>query len=58
MNLEMTIKKLGSAYKFKVGRATGNEHIFLFGLSMLRVPIYIPIEFDIWKVQNLKSISQ
>ena len=33
MNLEMTIKKLGSAYKFRVGRATGNEHIFLFGLS-------------------------
>ena len=32
MNLEMTIKKLGSAYKFRVGRATGNEHIFLFGL--------------------------
>ena len=28
----MTIKKLGSAYKFRVGRATGNEHIFLFGL--------------------------
>ena len=36
MNLEMTIKKLGSAYKFRVGRATGNEHIvFLFGLSIL-----------------------
>ena len=32
MNFEMTIKKLGSAYKFRVGRATGNEHIFLFGL--------------------------
>ena len=32
MNLEMTIKNLGSAYKFRVGRATGNEHIFLFGL--------------------------
>ena len=31
--LEMTIKKLGSAYNFRVGRATGNEHIFLFGLS-------------------------
>ena len=31
--LEMTIKKLGSAYKFRVGRATGNEHIFLFGLT-------------------------
>ena len=28
----MTIKKLGSAYKSRVGRATGNEHIFLFGL--------------------------
>ena len=28
MNLEMTIKKLGSACKFRVGRATGNEHIF------------------------------
>ena len=33
MNLEMTIKKLGSAYKFRVGRATGNEYIFLFGLK-------------------------
>ena len=29
MNLEKTIKKLGSAYKNRVGRATGNEHIFL-----------------------------
>ena len=36
MNLEMTIKKLGPAYKFRVGRATGNEHIFLFGLSNRR----------------------
>ena len=36
MNLEMTIKKLGSAYKFRVSRATGNEHIFLFGLSKFR----------------------
>ena len=35
MNLEMTIKKLGSAYEFRVGRATGNEHIFLFGLISL-----------------------
>ena len=35
MNLEMTIKKLGSAYKFRVGRATGNEHIFLFGLLLM-----------------------
>ena len=34
MNLEMTIKKLGPAYKFRVGRATGNEHIFLFGLRI------------------------
>ena len=35
MNLEMAIRKLGSAYKFRVGRATGNEHIFfLFGLKM------------------------
>ena len=41
MNLEMTIKKLGSAYKFRVGRATGNEHIFLFGLRQLKD--------DIWK---------
>ena len=35
MNWEMTIKMLGSAYKFRVGRATGNEHIFLFGLTMI-----------------------
>ena len=33
MNLEMTIKKLGSAYKFRVGQPTGNEHIFYFGLT-------------------------
>ena len=33
MSLEMTIKKLVSVYKFMVGRATGNEHIFLFGLT-------------------------
>ena len=32
MNLEMTIKKLGSVYKSRVGRSTGNEHIFYFGL--------------------------
>ena len=37
MNLEMTIKKLGLAYKFRVGRATGNEHIFLFGLTRIFV---------------------
>ena len=36
MNLEMTIKKLGSAYKFRTGRATGNEHIFLFGLKEIK----------------------
>ena len=36
VNLEMTIKKLGSVYKFRVGRATGNEHIFYFGLTRLR----------------------
>ena len=34
MNLEMTIKKSGSAYRVRVGRATGNEHIFLFGLNI------------------------
>ena len=39
MNLEMTIKKLGSAYKFRVGRATGNEHIFLFGPILTRQSI-------------------
>ena len=32
MNLEMTIKKLGSAYKFRDGRATGNEHIYCLAL--------------------------
>ena len=32
MNLEMTIKKLGSVYKLRVGRANGNEHIHYFGL--------------------------
>ena len=28
---EMTIKKLGSVYKIRVGRATGNERIFFWG---------------------------
>ena len=39
INFEMTIKKLGSVYKFRVGRATGNEHIFYFGLivTMLKL---------------------
>ena len=33
INLEVTIKKLGSVYKFMVGRASGNEkNIFYFGL--------------------------
>ena len=39
MNLEMTIKKLGSAYKFRVGRATGNEHIFCLALAYTNVQI-------------------
>ena len=30
MNLEMTIKKLGSVYKLRVGRVTGNEHILFW----------------------------
>ena len=34
IRLEMTIKKLGSVYKLRVGRATGNERIFLFGLIL------------------------
>ena len=42
MNLEMTIKKLGSVYKFRVGRATGKEHIFLFGLICSFPPILLP----------------
>ena len=33
MSLEMTIKMLGSVYRFRVGRAIGNEHIFLFSLN-------------------------
>ena len=33
LSLEMTIKKLGSVYKFRVGRATGNEHIFCLALN-------------------------
>ena len=41
MNLEMTVKKLGSAYKFRVGRATGNEHIFLFGLRNKTHAVFI-----------------
>ena len=35
MNLEMTIKKLGSVYKLRVGRATWNEHIFYFGHTVV-----------------------
>ena len=30
MNLEMTIKKLGSVYKLRVGRATGKRTYILF----------------------------
>ena len=37
MSLEMTIKKLGSVYKFRVGLATGNEHIFLFSLKVIKL---------------------
>ena len=45
MSLEMTIKKLGSVYKLRVGRATGNEHIFLFGqLYFLRYWIRISMD--------------
>ena len=40
MNLEMTIKKLGSAYKFRVGRATGNEHIFSLALNRTATLLY------------------
>ena len=35
MNLEMTIKKLGSVYKIRVGRATADKHFFLFDLSYI-----------------------
>ena len=41
MNLEMIIKKLGSAYKFRVVRATGNEHIFLFGLISFTYDLFL-----------------
>ena len=41
MNLEMTIKKLGSAYKFRVGRATGNEHIFFWPYIHVYSLLYI-----------------
>ena len=37
MNLEMTIKKLGSAYKLRVGRATGNEHFFFVWPNASRI---------------------
>ena len=41
MNLELTIKKLGLVYKFRVGRATRNEHIFYFGLRhVLKLSIW------------------
>ena len=41
MSLEMKIKKLGSVYKFRVGQATGNEHIFLFGLRHIHKDILV-----------------
>ena len=41
MNLEMTIKKLGSAYKFRVCQATGNEHIFCLALFSCHVRIMV-----------------
>ena len=50
MSLEMTIKKLGSVYKFRVGRATGNEHIFLFGLNKFSGLLNRPL------VQTWKSV--
>ena len=41
--LSRLAKKLGSVYKFRVGRVTRNEHIFYFGL-MLKV--YLPPTFS------------
>ena len=48
MNLEMTIKKLRSAYKLRVGRATGNEHIFLFGLILVIRSVTGVVVYKIW----------
>ena len=55
MNLEMTIKKLGSAYKFRVGRATGNEHIFLFGLMLLFVCGWMHLSVALCLVGMIKT---
>ena len=33
----MPIKTLGSLGKIRVGRVTGNTHIFFFGLSILTI---------------------
>ena len=45
MDLSMTIKKFGSVYKSRVGRANGNEHIFYFGLNLIENN-FIPVSVD------------
>ena len=43
----MPIKSLGSLGKIRVGRVTGNTHIFFFGLSLIKavgfrcVPLFL-----------------
>ena len=37
----MPIKTLGSLGKIRVGRVTGNTHIFFFGLAMLYDKVYL-----------------
>ena len=54
----MPIKTLGSLGKIRVGRVTGNTHIFFFGLKShwlnfikpcKHIPIYTPRKLCLWK---------
>ena len=56
MNLEMTIKKLGPAYKFRVGRATGNEHIFLSGLNQIIFHFVLHLHRQCYQSCNFKNL--
>ena len=47
MSLEMTIKKLESVYKSRVGRATGNEHIFF----CFAFAVHFAVHCDLWSLQ-------
>ena len=55
MKLEMIIKKLGSAYKLRVGRATGNKHIFCLVLSYVIRIVWHPYFFSSSDLSSIRS---